>query len=113
MADEIVVTPKAESSSTTSETLPSVHDDTAPIANYLGITSPNEASQSKINTIAQYLRGDKKEYTDIDLLTDLRGTMFKLGNPPIGTSQLDFLYNYAKLDNQIIQLQKQKQEFVR
>lgn len=112
MSEEITITPKVESVSTTDK-LPSVQDDTSSVANYLGISDPSSEAQSKIDAIAKYLRGDKKEYTDIDMLTDLKGTMFKLGNPPIGTSQLDFLYNYAKLDAQIDVLQKQKEEYIR
>lgn len=113
MADEIIATPKTESSTTSTSNLPTVHDESAPIASYLGISDPSDSAKAKLTTITDYLRNDKKEYSDIDLLTDLKGTMFKLGNPPIGTSQLDFLYNYAKLDSQIMNLQKQKQEFVR
>lgn len=111
--DNLSVKETPTTSNTSTQQLPNVQDDTSPISNYLGITDPSDEAKAKIDAIAKYLRGDKKEYLDIDMLTDLKGTMFKLGNPPIGTSRLDFLYNYAKLDSQIKNLENQKQEYIR
>lgn len=113
MAEEITITPKVEETPSSTGKLPTTHNESAPVANYLNIANPSTEAQAKLDTITKYLRGENKEYSDIDLLTDLRGTMFKLGNPPIGTTQLDFLYNYAKLDAQIEALQSQKKEFMR
>lgn len=111
MQDEIVVTPK-ETATTTTEPAYQV-DETAAIARYFEITDPSGQAKNKMNTIKDYLRGDKKEYDDFDMLRDLKATMFKLGTAPIGTSELDHLYNYAKIQRQIDSLEKERERYLR
>lgn len=105
-----------EDSSTSSSTseLPHVNTDTAFISNYLdydGVAS--EKMQAKMNDIYKHLRGDKNEYSEIDGLNDLRHLMFKLGTPPIGTSKLDHLFGYVKIQNRIDDLERERNNYIR
>jgi hypothetical protein len=86
-------------------------DDLAPVASYFGVDKAIEAS--KLSTIARNLRGDTKEMDEIDLMKALRDTMWKLGDPPLGSTALDHAYEFAKLDNQIRSLEEEKAKYVK
>lgn len=86
-----------------------VADNIAPLANYFGV----ENTDGKLSTIFDYLRGDKKEYTDIDLLSDLRGTIQKLGAPALNETVVDQVYRYAKIQKQIDSLQQEQKGLLR
>lgn len=108
MPEGVVATPKTSSVSTSE---PAVgYDETAPLARYFGVESD---SDGKLQTILKNLRGDKQEYNEIDLITDLRGLITKLGNPGLGETLLDRVYSYAKIQNQIDSLQQEQQRLVR
>lgn len=86
-------------------------DDVRPIANYFGVDSTAEAT--KLTTIARNLRGDNNDMDEVDLLKALRETMWKLGDPPLGSTALDHAYEYVKLDNQIKSLEEEKARYVK
>jgi hypothetical protein len=90
-----------------------VDTDTAPISNYFGINDADATQKDKMSSVAQYLRADNKEYDQIDMLRDLKGLLFKLGTPPLGQSQLDMLYNYAKIAGRMAEDNKEIERMMR
>lgn len=111
MSDGITAIPKTDSTSTTQSSEPAVvKDDTAPLQRYFGVDGDSEG---KLKTIYETLRSDKPEYNEIDLLTDLRGTIQKLGAPALGESVLDMVYRYSKIQNQINSLQMEQKDLIR
>ena len=109
MSDGITAIPKTDSTPQTSEPAV-VKDDTAPLKSYFNI---EDDPSGKLKTIYENLRGDKQEYNEIDLLTDLRGTIQKLGAPALGESVLDMVHRYCKIQNQINQLNLEQRELMR
>lgn len=86
--------------------LPHVHDDVSSLANYFDV-KPDEQSD-RLKELASYLRNGKTEYSSFDMMRDLRDLMFKLGTPPIGTTQFDHAYSYAKLNGAIRSMEEQR-----
>jgi hypothetical protein len=91
--------------------LPNTVDDLRPIASYFGVDPNTEGS--KLSAIARNLKGDSKDMDEIDIMKSLRDVMWKLGEPPLGSSHLQHAYEYAKLDNQIRNLQEERQRYVK
>lgn len=90
-----------------------VVNDVEPVKNYFKVYDPDPDQQMKLTTLASYLRGDKKEYNEIEMSRDLTNLMFKLGTPPLGASILDHAYNYAKIARQIKDLESERAKFER
>lgn len=86
-------------------------DDIAPIASYFRVDATVEAN--KLSTIAHFLRGDNRDMDEIDLLAGLRSAMWKLGDPPLGSSELDHAYEYAKLGRQIKEMETERARYER
>lgn len=84
-----------------------------PVASYFSIVNPDEKQASKLEAISTYLRGDKKEYDQIDMIRDLKNVLFKLGTPPVGETLFDMVWQYAKINSQISQLEAEKSRFER
>ena len=83
------------------------------LAGYFDVDGTNPKYQDKLKVIGQYLRGDTKEYDDIDMMRDLRNLMFKLGTPSMGTSLLDHAYAYSKIARQVADGQKELERLMR
>ena len=90
---------------------PFVRNENAALQNYFGLEEGD--STDKLDTIREYLRGDNKEYTELQLLSDLRGLVNKLGNAPIGTSQFMHIYTYAKLAKQARSIEQELESMIR
>src|ERR1039458_3575803 len=84
--------------------------DNAPLAGFLN-AAPDDAD--KLSTITDFFRGDKQEYTDIDLLQEIRHLETRLGAPPLNGRRVDQIYQYVKLQGQIKGLEKQRDAFLR
>lgn len=84
-----------------------------PVASYFNIVNPDGRESEKLADINKYLRGDKKEYDQIDNLRDLRELLNKLGTPPIGETLFDMAYQYARINSSIRQLENEKSRFER
>lgn len=102
----VSITPKVKTDVTRSDF---THSDTLPIANYLGADTSDDNTNSQVKKIAQYLRGDKKEFTDADALFALRSLEDKLGMPAMGETRLTRVYRYVSIQGQIDGLEKEKQ----
>lgn len=66
-----------------------------PLAGFLGADAAKD--RSELSEIADFIRGDKKEFSDIDLLNEIRHIETRLGAPKIGERRLDKVYQYIKL----------------
>lgn len=83
--------------------------ETQALSNFLG-AEPNDDRLSKI---AEFVRADRTEFSDIDLLQAVRGIETRLGTPRIGEKRIDLLYNYIKLQGQIEGLEKERDSLLR
>jgi len=84
--------------------------DNAPLAGFLN-AAPADAD--KLSAISDFFKGDKPEFTDIDLLQEVRHLEVKLGAPPLNGRRIDQVYQYVKLQSQIKGLEKQRDAFLR
>lgn len=82
-----------------------IHDNYAPLRSYFDINDPSDQTVGKFKTIYEYLRGDKDEYNEFDLMRDMRDLQFKLGSTNLGETRVDQVYRYAKLASQAKQIE--------
>lgn len=82
-----------------------------PLAGFLG--SHARADESKLQTIADFFRSGKTEFSDIDLLQAVRHLETKLGTPKIGEKRIDMVYRYVKLQGQIDSISKERDALLR
>lgn len=105
--DGITVTTKA-----LADTAQSNYDFDAvrPVAGLLGLNTHDLAPSdvSAIQKIYEFVRGDAKEMTDLELLHKVRELEQKLGMTSVGERRVDKLYRYVKLQSQIDGLSKQR-----
>ena len=87
-----------------------IHSQTSALQGFL---SASDGDSDKLDQIAEYFRGDNKEFSDIDLLQAVRHLEVKLGTPQIGQKRLDVLYNYVKLQSQIESFEKDRDRLLR
>jgi hypothetical protein len=92
---------------TTSSEPAHVHDDFAPLRNYFDIHDPSDVTTGRFKDIYEYLRHDKGEYSEFDLIRDVKDLSFKLGTPALGESRLDQMHRFAKLSRQARDIQKE------
>lgn len=111
MGDDIgiLVAPKVSDDSPVDEKYS--FNETEPLASYLGVD--NAEFQDKLAEIAGFIRGDKKEFTDIDLLNEIRHIETRLGAPDIGQKRIDQVYRYVRIQRQIDGLTKDRDSLLR
>lgn len=100
-------TQEAPATESATQELPHIHDEYAPLRNYFDIHDPSDTTVGKFKTIYEYLRSGKNEYSEFDLVRDIKDVQFKLGSTPVGQSRLDQLYAYAKLASQARQIDEE------
>jgi len=105
--DGITVTPK---SAPAEDTQQFTKDEVHPIAGLLGLDthSLDPKDSQNIKQIYDFLRGDEKEMTELELLHKVRGLENRLGLPSLGERRVDKLSRYVKLQAQIDNLSKQR-----
>jgi hypothetical protein len=86
-----------------------VHDN-QPLVGFLN-ASPSDTD--KITAIADFMRGDKQEFTDIDLLQAVRGIEARLGTPAINERRVERLYRYVQIQKQMDSLEKERSVLLR
>lgn len=110
--DEITVTPKASVASAL-ETY--AYDEVYPIAGLVGLDTHNLSDTDKpiLKSIYDFMRGDAKEMTDLEMLHKVRELENRLGLTSLGERRVDKLYRYVKLQSQIDGLTSQRDRELR
>jgi len=110
--DGITVTPKTESIAADQEYS---FDEIRPIAGLLGLDTHNiaDTDSQSIKAIYDFIRGDAKEMTELELLSKLRSLENRLGMTSLGERRLDKVYRYVKLQSQIDGLEKARDRELR
>lgn len=91
------------------------YDEITPIAGLVGLDTHNLADTDKANVKAIYdfVRGDAKEMTELELLHKVRELENKLGMTTLGERRIDKIYRYVKLQSQINGLEKARDRELR
>lgn len=99
--DDVTVTPKAPA--------PGADDPgydfkaITPIAGLVGLDTHNlsPSDSDALQKIYEFVRGDAKEMTELELLSKVRSLEQQLGMTGLGERRVDKLYRYVKLQGQI------------
>lgn len=112
MSDEITVTPKSIAAPQAQEF---VKDDINPIGSLLGLDTHNLSTKDsqQLQAIYEFVRGDAKEMTELELLSKVRNLEQRLGMTSLGERRIDKLYRYVKLQSQIDNLTKARDQELR
>ncbi len=105
--DGISVTPKASPQSVE----PGYSaDNLHPVAGLLGLDTHNLSGSDTevLQKIYEFVRGDEKEMTQLELLSKVRSLEQRLGMTSLGERRVDKIYRYVKLQSQIDNLSKQR-----
>jgi len=107
MADGISVQPKVATEPTTQSY---AFDDIRPIAGMLGLDTHalQDSDKANLKQIYDFVRGDAKEMTELELLSKVRALEQRLGLTSLGERRVDKLYRYVKLQSQIDNLSAQR-----
>ncbi len=87
-----------------------VHDN-SPLAGFLH--ADRSSDLDKLSTIADFFRGDQKEFTDIDLLQAVRHIEARLGTPTINERRVDQVLRYVTIQKQMDSLEKERDALLR
>ena len=90
-------------------------DNIRPIAGLVGLDTHNlsDTDTKQLNDIYEFIRGDAKEMTELELLSKVRSLEQKLGLTSLGERRVDKLYRYVKLQSQIDGLERQRDRELR
>jgi len=112
MSDDIVVTPKTGGDTPVAGYS---EDKIRPIASLVGLDIHNlsDGDTKSLQAIYDYIRGDAKEMTELELLSKVRSLEQRLGLTSLGERRVDKLYRYVKLQSQIEGLEKQRDRELR
>lgn len=112
MPDGVTVTSKV---SPTESVQTFTKDEVTPIAGLLGLDTHNvsDSDSLSIKEIYDYVRGDAKEMSEIELLSKLRTLETRLGMTSLGERRLDKIHRYVKLQSQIEGLEKARDRELR
>lgn len=110
--DGVTVTPKT---SPVSPDQGFTADNTRPIASMLGLDTHDisDGDNKSLKDIYDYLRGDAKEMTELELLSKVRSLEQRLGLTSLGERRVDKIYRYVKLQSQIENLEKARDRELR
>jgi hypothetical protein len=92
-----------------------VKDNILPIASFMGLDTHNisDSDKSAMQQIYDFIRGDAKEMTELELLHKVREMEQKLGMTSLGERRVDKLSRYVKLQGQIDNLTKARDSELR
>ena len=110
--DGISVTPKAAPQAAD---IGYNEDNIRPIAGLVGLDTHKLSSTDSeaLQKIYDYVRGDAKEMTELEMLHGVRELEQKLGMTNLGERRVDKLYRYVKLQSQIDGLTKARDRELR
>lgn len=112
MTDGIIATVKSVSSTADAGY---TTDEITPIAGLVGLDTHNLVDEDKqyLKTIYDFVRGDAKEMTELELLHNVRQLENRLGMTGLGERRVDKIYRYVKLQSQIQNLEKARDRELR
>lgn len=84
--------------------------DNQPLAGFLDAASKDA---DKLSAIADFFRGDKQEFTDIDLLQAVRHVESRLGTPQLNERRVERVYRYVQIQRQIDSLGRERDTLLR
>jgi len=86
-----------------------------PIAGLLGLDTHNisDSDAQTIKSIHDFIRGDSKEMTELEMLHKVRELENRLGLTSLGERRLDKIARYVKLQSQIDNLTKSRDRELR
>lgn len=90
-------------------------DEINPIAGLVGLDTHNlnDTDKTSLRAIYDFVRGDSKEMTEMELLHQVRQLENRLGFPNLGERRIDKIYRYVKLQSQIENLTKSRDRELR
>ncbi len=112
MSEGIVVTAKQSSAPVD---VSYIADEITPIAGLVGLDTHNlnDADKQSIKEIYDFVRGDAKEMTELEMLHKVRELEQKLGMTSIGERRIDKIHRYVKIQAQIQNLEKARDRELR
>lgn len=110
MPDGVTVTPKTTLEPTTQGF---VKDETNPIAGFLGLENVSDTDSQALKDIYDFVRGDSKEMTELEMLHKVRELEQKLGLTSLGERRVDKMHRWVKLQSQIDNLVKSRDREMR
>lgn len=110
--DEITVTPKSTSVAASPDYN---YDELNPIAGLVGLDTHNlsDSDKSSLKSIYDFVRGDSKEMTELEMLSKVRSLEQRLGLTSLGERRIDKIFRYVKLQGQIDGLSKARDRELR
>lgn len=103
----ISVSPKSDPMTTSDKF---TFSEVLPLAGFLGADAAKD--HDALSEIASYVRDGKKEFSDIDLLNEIRHIEVRLGAPKIGERRLDKVLRYVKLQSTARDVDRQLRDLV-
>lgn len=90
-------------------------DDITPIASFVGLDTHNltDTDSKQLKDIYDFVRGDAKEMTQLELLAKVRSLEQRLGMTSLGERRIDKMFRYVKIQSQIDGLEKQRDRELR
>ena len=73
---------------------------------FFGIQTPNNGEQKTLDEITRLLDGNSMD--SVDFLWTIKNTENRIGTPPLGTSRLQHVYNFIKINSQIVDLERER-----
>jgi len=77
---------------------------------FFGIQNPNGEEQKALGEITRLLDGNNMDV--VDFLWEIKHTENRIGTPPLGTSRLQHVYNFIKINAQITDLERERDLYV-
>ena len=78
------------------------------LSGYFNIPYPTGSEKQILAEMKQIFGGGD----ETEVLWNIKNVENRVGNPPVGTSRLQHVYNFAKLNSQIGELEKQRDIYV-
>lgn len=101
--EEVVAEPMGNSDG---QSIKAVIPDTGfvPLQDFMGIAHPDDEQKDKLQHIWEYYQKGRDRAETIE---EIKKSMHKLGEPPLGEDQLHRLYSYVRLQNESRSINKE------
>ena len=77
---------------------------------YFGTQNPSGEEQKSLDEITRLLDGNSKD--TVDFLWEIKNVENRIGTPPLGMSRLQHVYNFIKINSQILKLERERDLYV-
>lgn len=75
-----------------------------PLQDFMGISNPDDSQKDKLQFIWNYYQKGRDR---ADTIVEIKETMHRLGQPPMGEDHLNRLYSYTRLRNESRSINKE------